>query len=105
MILYKSEKINIKNLRKLLTSQKNRAKGYKNLYVAEKAGYTPQELSDMLNGRKLIKACDIPNLAFALGVKTDELYEAGKEVVSEGSNGSQRASATEEVSEGGRLST
>lgn len=33
-------------------------KGLKNLYVAENAGYTPQELSDMLNGRRLIKACN-----------------------------------------------
>lgn len=35
-------------------------RGLKNLYVAEKAGFTAQELSDMLNGRRLIKACDIP---------------------------------------------
>lgn len=53
-------------------------KGLKNIYVAEKAGFTAQELSDMLNGRKLIKACDIPKLARALGVKENEIYEAGK---------------------------
>ena len=28
----------------------------------QKAGFTPQELSDMFNGRRLIKACDIPRL-------------------------------------------
>ena len=50
----------------------------KNLHVAKKAGYSPQKLSDMLNGRRLIKACDIPNLALALGVKIDDIYEAGK---------------------------
>ena len=35
-------------------------KGLKNIYVAEKAGFTSQELSDMLNGRRLIKVCDVP---------------------------------------------
>ena len=53
-------------------------KGLKNVYVAEKSGFTAQELSDMLNGRKLIKECDIPKLARALGVKENEIYEAGK---------------------------
>lgn len=53
-------------------------KGLKNLYVAQNAGYTAQELSDMLNGRRLIKACDIPGLAKALNVKSDEIYAAGK---------------------------
>ena len=32
-------------------------KGLKRVYVAEKAGYTAQMLSDMLSGRKIIKAC------------------------------------------------
>lgn len=49
-------------------------KGLKNLYVAESAGYTPQELSDMLNGRRLIKACDIPRIAKALGVEINYLF-------------------------------
>lgn len=53
-------------------------KGLKQTFVAEKAGLSPQELSDMLNGRKLIKACDIPRIATVLGVKADEIYEAGK---------------------------
>lgn len=53
-------------------------KGLKNIYVAERAGFTPQELSDMLNGRRLIKACDIPKLANALGVDAGDIYEAGK---------------------------
>ncbi len=52
--------------------------GLKNLYVAEKAGFTPQELSDMFNGRRLIKACDIPKFAYVLGVKTDDIYNAGR---------------------------
>lgn len=49
-------------------------KGLKNLYVAENVGYTPQELSDMLNGRRLIKACDIPRIAKALGVEINYLF-------------------------------
>ena len=49
-------------------------KGLKNLYVAEYAGYTAQELSDMLNGRRLIKACDIPKIAKALGVEINYLF-------------------------------
>lgn len=53
-------------------------KGFKNLHVAEKAGFTPQELSDMFNGRRLIKACDIQRFAHVLGVKTDDIYAAGR---------------------------
>lgn len=49
----------LSNRLKIIIAQK----GLKNLYVAESAGYTPQELSDMLNGRRLIKACDIPRIA------------------------------------------
>lgn len=52
--------------------------GLKNLHVAKKAGFTPQELSDMFNGRRLIKACDIPKFAHVLGVKTDDIYAAGR---------------------------
>lgn len=51
--------------------------GLKNLYVAKKAGFTPQELSDMFSGRRLIKACEIPKFAHVLGVKTDDIYAAG----------------------------
>ena len=54
-------------------------KGLKNLYVAEKAGFTSQELSDMINGRRLIKACDVPRLATALGVEAGDIYAAGME--------------------------
>lgn len=58
-------------------------KGLKQVYVAEKAGLKPQELSDMLNGRKLIKACDILKISQALEVTANDIYEAGsrKEVV------------------------
>lgn len=53
-------------------------KGLKQVYVAGKAGYTAQELNDMLNGRRLIKVCDIPKIAYALGVDTNCLFEIEK---------------------------
>lgn len=54
-------------------------KGLKGVYVADQAGCTPQELSDMLCGRRLIKACDIPRLAEALDTGANEIYVAGME--------------------------
>lgn len=59
-------------------------KGLKQIYVAEKAGYKAQELNDMLNGRRLIKACDIPRLALALNVEINEIYSVGKESEKDG---------------------
>lgn len=53
-------------------------KGLKNIHVAKRSGFSQQELSDMLNGRRLIKACDIPKLAKGLGVKESDIYKAGK---------------------------
>lgn len=55
--------------------------GLKNLYVAKRAGFTPQELSDMFNGRRLIKACDVPKFANALGVSVNDLYETERKEV------------------------
>lgn len=46
--------------------------------VAEKAGFTPMQFSDMLSGRKLIKAEYIPAIAMALGVPIRELFENTK---------------------------
>lgn len=48
--------------------------GLKNNVVAEKAGYTPQQLSDMLNGRRIIKPCDVLAISDALNVGVDELF-------------------------------
>ena len=56
-----------------------REKGLKQIYVAEKAGYLPQELNDMLNGRRLIKACDIQKLSVVLGVTANDIYEKAEE--------------------------
>lgn len=54
-------------------------KGLKQAYVAEKAGYTPQELNGMLNGRRLIKSRDILRLATTLEVTANDIYAVGKE--------------------------
>lgn len=42
--------------------------------VAERAGFTVQQFSYMLCGRKLILADYIPNIAAALGVNYEELF-------------------------------
>lgn len=42
--------------------------------LAHIAGFSTQQLSDMLNGRKLIKPCDIIALANALGCSVDKLF-------------------------------
>lgn len=56
-------------------------KGLKQVYVAEKAGYKAQELNDMLNGRRLIKVCDVPKIALALDVEINDIYKSEKEVI------------------------
>lgn len=55
--------------------------GLRQSFVAQKAGYTDQMLSDMLNGRKVIRACDIPKLASALSVTSNDIYAAGLRAV------------------------
>lgn len=50
-------------------------KGFKNLYVAEKAGYSKNQFSSMLNGRKLITDVDVMKIAEALGVSVNELFK------------------------------
>lgn len=42
--------------------------------VAKRAGITPQALSDILAGRKVIRADMIPALAEGLGVEIPELF-------------------------------
>lgn len=43
-------------------------KGLKQVYVSHKAGYSAQSLSDMINGRKLIKVSDVLRVAAVLEV-------------------------------------
>lgn len=50
-------------------------KGLKQVYVAEKAGYTAHMLSDMLSGRKIIKACDVHKICEVLGVDANSLFD------------------------------
>lgn len=49
-------------------------RGIKQIYIAEKAGYSKQVFNDMLNGRRIIKLTDIPPIATALGVTPNELF-------------------------------
>lgn len=53
-------------------------KGLKQVYVAEKAGYSKQMLNDMINGRRLMKVKDVINLKNVLNVSYDELYRRGR---------------------------
>lgn len=50
-----------------------REKGTKNYFVSEKAGLSKQQLSDMLNGRKIIKLEDAIKIAEVLGVTVNDL--------------------------------
>lgn len=50
------------------------AKGLKQNAVAERAGFSKQQLSAMLNGRRIIKVCDVLAIADALGVEVNELF-------------------------------
>ncbi len=53
-------------------------RGMKQRAVAHRAGFTEQQFSDMLNGRKIIKVCDIMAIAEALDVEVAALYKAGQ---------------------------
>lgn len=54
-------------------------KGLKQIAIARNTGYSAQELNDMLNGRRLIKACDISRLARSVDESIDTIYRIGKE--------------------------
>lgn len=49
-------------------------RGLKQSAVARWAGYSDQQFTDMLNGRKLIKPCDAMAIASALGVDVGDLF-------------------------------
>lgn len=51
-------------------------KGLKKNGVAKRAGFTAQALSDMLAGRKTIRADMVPALAAAVGEPISELFRA-----------------------------
>ena len=49
-------------------------RGFKQRAIAQRAGFSPQQFTDMLNGRRIIKACDVLAVADALGVEVGELF-------------------------------
>ena len=49
-------------------------RGLKRKNVARSAGYSEQMLSDMMNGRKIIRIADVTRLRNALGVTYNELF-------------------------------
>lgn len=59
----------IRNIEKIMLE-----KGLKKKAVAQKAGLTPQQFSDMLNGRRVIKHSDIAFICDALEVTPNDIY-------------------------------
>lgn len=49
-------------------------KGLKKSAVANRMGITPQQFSDMLNGRRTLKATDVIPICKALDITPNELY-------------------------------
>jgi len=49
-------------------------RGLKQSAVAQWAGYSNQQLTDMLNGRKIIKPCDVLAISDAIGVNVGDLF-------------------------------
>jgi len=58
-----------KNISRIIQS-----KGLIKRSVAGRAGFLAQQFSDMLNGRRIIKPCDVLAIADALGVSVDKLF-------------------------------
>lgn len=60
----------------IVTSIKNviKVKGFKQKAVAERAGFNQRAFSDMLHGRKTMKAVDMAAIARALDVTPNELF-------------------------------
>lgn len=54
-------------------------KGLKKKSVADKAGYTKQQFSNLLNGRKTFKSDDIIRVAKALEVTPNDLFGITKD--------------------------
>lgn len=54
-------------------------KGLIQKYVAERAGLSEQQFSDMLNGRKIIRVDHLPLIARALDVDVRDICNAGLE--------------------------
>ena len=66
----------IENIKKII-----KIKGMKQGVVAERAGFTPQEFSNILNGRKLLRAEYLLSVANGLGIEVNDLYCVDKKEV------------------------
>lgn len=53
-------------------------KGLLQKAVAARAGFSEQQLCDMLNDRKIIRADYLPAISKSLGVGIPEIYEKGR---------------------------
>lgn len=51
-----------------------KVRGLKNGVIAKRAGFSKQQFSDMLNGRKIIKPCDILAISDAIGISVGDLF-------------------------------
>lgn len=54
-------------------------KGYKQYVIAKKAGFTPQDFSGILCGRKTFKADFVNPICYALEITPNELFEINTE--------------------------
>lgn len=59
-----------RNTKRIISSR-----GLKNRAIAKRAGYSEQQFSAMLNGRKIIKDCDVAAISNALGVTPNDLFD------------------------------
>ena len=64
----KNQQKTIDNIRRLI-----RTKGLKQTFVAEQAGLTDQQLTDILNNRRLLRGEHLEPLARVLGVTIEAL--------------------------------
>lgn len=64
----------IENIKRIIKD-----KGLKQTFVAERAGMTDQQLSDILNKRKLLRVEHLEPLAKALGVDVKKLIQEGRQ--------------------------
>ena len=64
----KNQQQTIDNIRRLI-----RTKGLKQTFVAEQAGLTDQQLTDILNNRRLLRVEHLEPLARVLGVTIEAL--------------------------------
>lgn len=64
----------VTNIKQIIDNQ-----GLKQNAVARKAGFNQKDFSNMMNGRKVIKAEYIPLISVALGVEPNKLFEQPKQ--------------------------